>query len=117
MLLDFPRDDFRCREDAEPVCAEDLEQGTVVELGDQVRPDPVPGEPLVERPSQGQILGWQEQWGTIERAGKTPAVSPGQGGRREEADRRLAEQVMVRPHRAAGGHRRVGDDEVERVLR
>ena len=105
------------REQPDSVGPEHLEQGAVLELGDDARSYPLALEPAVELAAQGQVLEGQEQGRPIQGFGEAALEGAHQLGRAKQGDARLAQCVVEGVHAAAAGHRRVGDDDVQGVER
>jgi hypothetical protein len=96
--------------------SEGLHQRRVLELPDQLRPDTLLLEPLLQRPPQAGALHRQQERRAVERRREVRLVPGRQPRRAEHRHRGGPEQVVVRLHGNTGRHRRVREHDIDRVL-
>ena len=102
-MQDLGLDDRGRGEDAHPVLAEVLGQRAVVELGDDLRPDVLGVEPLLQRAPHAEGAPGQQERRAVEGARETcGAVAAASFGRGEEGRAALAEQVVEGADREPG---------------
>src|SRR5262252_247138 len=89
-------------EDAEPRLAKDLRQCRIIQLTDDLGPNVLGREPLLQQPTEHRVIARQEEGSIVERAGELPLARLGELRGGEESRTGLTEQMIERSDGSAG---------------